>query len=237
MYMLRMSWSVSFFGFIFSWSLLSEAYQSKKDNEQSCISNTLQHTFHLLNAMVGDKFTVKSPETLQTSRLDHVILLCTVLSLIALLKSFQVEIYLRYFHWMYTILYVYCASIIKSIIINTSNESYIQHNCSVTFVPFGILVEEYTMIGRRGQQRRKRYVSEFIPRENIIDVIVMEVVHAYKVSSALSFRIKKNCDMGDTVDLIVSRNYELRPVCNRITMTHEECLRIRQGIQKALTNS
>lgn len=187
--------------------------------------------------MVGDKFTVKSPETLQTSSLDNVILLCTILSLIALLKSYQVEIYLRYFHWMYTILYVYCAFIIKSIVMNSSNESYIQHTCSVTFVPFGILVEEYTMIGRRGQQRRKRYVSEFIPRENIIDVIVMEVVHAYKVSSTLAFRIKQNCDMGDTVDLIVSRNYELRPVYNRITMTYEECLRIRQGIQKELNNS
>jgi hypothetical protein len=99
-------------------------------------------------------------------------------------------------------------------------------------------VEEYAMIGCRGKQRRKRYKSEFIPRENIIDAIVIEVVHSYKVSSVLALRIKKMSEsVDDTLELIASGNYELRPLYERITMTYHECLRIRKGIQMALANS
>jgi hypothetical protein len=191
-----------------------------------------------LNAMIGDTFTVKSPETPKTCKLDHVIHLCTALSLITLLNTFQVEIYLNYFDWIYTITFMFCATTIKSIVMQSSNETYIQEFGSVTFVPFGILVEEYTMIGCKGKQRRKRYKSEFIPRENIIDVIVMEVVHSYKVSSVLAFRIKKMSEnVDDTLDLIASGTYELRPLYERITMTYTECLRIRKGIQIAMANS
>lgn len=180
-------------------------------------------------------FKVSSPEFPLVSQMDHAFDLLLGLSIIVFLNSLNRN-EIMFLNVLSVSVYIYCTAKAKALFISMSDQDFIQQVSSVVFVPLGVRLEDYQIRRSRDGQKKLGHRSEFIPRDKIIDTIVMEVVDAYKVSSVVTFRIRKNANNNDD-ECISTGNYVLKPAFEKVRITYDECIRISKGIQTALKNS
>lgn len=128
---------------------------------------------------------------------------------------------------------VYILGISK--ISKTFHHSNRKNICQVRFLPFGVQLEEFHS---QKHTTKKQQLSihncskvQFIPREQIIDVVVVEMVLSYKVYSMVAFRVNQENDSITNVE--PRKTYKQRrkeasliPAFDPslVEMTYDECM-------------
>ena len=130
----------------------------------------------------------------------------------------------------------------------TFHHSNTKNICQVRFLPFGVQLEEFHS---QKHTIKKQELSidncnkvEFIPREQIIDVVVVEMVLSYKVYSMVAFRV--NEEKTGTANGQPKKTYKQRrkeasliPAFDPslVEMTYEECMTLWSRMKKDFDNA
>ena len=185
-----------------------------------------------LPGMTDKVFNVKSYLTAQKSFVNTKLLdLCIIALLPSVLKVLinddAEHLHLIFFLTVQSITYAYCITKLKTISVRGKS----QNVCQVRFLPFGVQIEENTLL--EGEKKNKAVahpnkVIRLIPWENVLDVIVTEVVLSYKVFSMVAFRIDKEdgTDKKSYQDRINQASLVPAFDPNKVSMTYKECLLI-----------
>lgn len=117
--------------------------------------------------------------------------------------------------WMIPVVAAFLMVLLLSIV--GSAES---REVSVDVYPLGI-----QLTTRVGQKRRQKGRPLFLPRSDILDCIVTEVIMWNRVQSAVVFRIKS---------YTTPESFQLVEAFPQVELTYEECLTMRRNINKYL---
>jgi hypothetical protein len=117
--------------------------------------------------------------------------------------------------------------------IGNVDQSSASHECVVSIYPIGIQIECLVRSSPSGKadkvQRTPLGKPVFVPREAVIDCIVIELVHSHKVASKVLFRI------GEWPKFCLSDPYvHLVEAFPGVEMTYAECLAMRAEINRYL---
>jgi hypothetical protein len=103
---------------------------------------------------------------------------------------------------------------------------------SVTIYPLGIQLVSTTTIRTiiiTGQTTTQLSAPIFLPRDQVIDCVVNEIILARRVRSVVVFRVRGDC--GDEAASIPMRLVQAFP---DVHMTYTECLKVRDEIMQCL---
>jgi hypothetical protein len=179
-------------------------------------------------------FTAKSSIAVQ-SRLSEILDLSILLLLPSVLKVLiHDEDHLHFLVIAQSMIYMYCISKLKSI----TTRKTCQNICQVQLLHFGIQIEENVLFhGKDKQVALPNKVLQFVPWENVLDVIVAEVVFSYKVFSMVAFRIHEEGTERRSYEERI-KEASLLPAFDpsKVSMTYKECLHTWKGINDAIVN-
>lgn len=184
------------------------------------------------------------PSFVKTTFLSTFLDLLIIALLPALFKLISYEVIQNNMNIVQSLVYIFGISKISK----TFHHSNTKNICQVRFLPFGVQLEEFH--SQKDTTKKQELSIEdcnkvhFIPREEIIDVVVVEMVLSYKVYSMVAFRV--NQETACTANDQQRKSYKQRrkeasliPAFDPsfVEMTYEECMSLWSTMKKDFDNA